>query len=139
MRVVLDTDVIYSALRSKSGASNVLLRLLGTGRYRVALSVALGLEYESVLKRQALTTGYTVQDVETLLDYLCAVCEAQTIYFLWRPQLRDPKDDLVLELAANAACSHIVTFNLRDFAGCQRFGVEAVTPTQFLSLLGGVP
>lgn len=137
MRVVLDTNVIYSALRSKQGASNALLRLVGTGRFRVALSVALALEYESVLKRQALTIGYTTGDVDTLLDFLCGVAEPQTIYFLWRPQLRDPKDDMVLELAANAACQFIVTFNTRDFAGCERFGIQAITPAQFLAHLGG--
>lgn len=139
MRVVLDTNVIYSALRSKQGASNAILRLVGTGRFRVALSVALALEYESVLKRQALTIGYTASDVDTLLDFLCGVAEPQPIYFLWRPQLRDPKDDMVLELAANAACPFIVTFNTRDFAGCERFGVQAITPAQFLDSLGGVP
>lgn len=137
MRVVLDTNVLYSALRSKQGASNALLRLVGTGRFRLVLSVALALEYESVLKRQALTIGYMTSDVDTLLDFLCGVAEPQPIHFLWRPQLRDPKDDMVLELAAKAACQFIVTFNVRDFAGCERFGVQAITPAQFLDHLGG--
>ena len=137
MRVVLDTNVIYSALRSQLGASNALLQRLGTGQFEMLLSVALVLEYESVLKREALQIGYTAQDVETLLDYVCAVATPQRIDFLWRPQVRDPRDDLVLELAANGGCPYIVTFNLRDFRGSERFGVQAITPAQFLDVLGG--
>lgn len=137
MRVVLDANVIYSALRSKNGASNALLRLVGTGRFELFLSVPLVLEYEDVLKREALALGYTAADVDTLLSYLCAQGKPQAIHFLWRPQLRDPKDELVLELAANAACQYIVTFNTRDFRGCERFGVQAITPAQFLAYLGG--
>ncbi|AZI43243.1 putative toxin-antitoxin system toxin component, PIN family [Deinococcus psychrotolerans] len=142
MRVVIDTNVIYSALRSESGASNALLQQVGTGQFEMMLSVPLVLEYESVLKREALQIGYTVEDVETLLNYLCAAATSQRIHFLWRPQVRDAKDDMVLELAANAACEYIITFNLRDFnlrdfRGSERFGVQVITPAQFLALLGG--
>ncbi|GAA4023977.1 putative toxin-antitoxin system toxin component, PIN family [Deinococcus rubellus] len=139
MRVVLDTNVIYSALRSELGASNRLLQQVGTGLFEMMLSVPLVLEYESVLKREALQIGYTVEDVDTLLNYLCAAATPQRIHFLWRPQVRDPKDDMVLELAANAACKYIITFNLRDFRGSERFGVQVMTPAQFLALLGGSP
>ena len=79
----------------------------------------------------------SAQDVDTLLNYLCTAATIQRINFLWRPQVRDPKDDMVLELAANAACPYIVTFNVRDFRGSERFGVQAITPAQFLGLLGG--
>lgn len=139
MRVVLDTNVIYAALRSKTGASHALLRKVGTGAFDLCLSVPLVLEYESVLKREALLMGYTSDDVDALVNYLCAVGLSQPIHFLWRPQLRDPKDELVLELAANASCQYIVTFNARDFAGSERFGVRAIAPAAFLALLGGSP
>lgn len=139
VRVVLDTNVMYAALRSRRGASNALLRQLGTNAFQIVLSTALALEYESVLKREALMLGYTTEDVDTLVDYLCAVARPHPIYFLWRPQLRDPKDDMVLELAVNAACPYIVTFNVRDFKGCERFGVQTVTPADFLTRLGGSP
>ena len=137
MRVVLDTNVIYAALRSGTGASNALLRQIGTGKFEFYLSVALVLEYESVLKREGQASHYTLADVEALISYLCATGKAQTIHFLWRPQLRDPKDELVLELAANAGCQYIVTFNTRDFVGSEKFGVQTITPAQFLTLLGG--
>lgn len=135
---MLDTNVIYAALRSKTGASHALLRMVGTGRFDFYLSVPLVLEYEDVLKRESLAIGYTADDVDTLIRYLCAVGRPQKIHFLWRPQLRDPKDELILELAANANCRYIVTFNTRDFRGSERFGVTAITPAEFLALLGGL-
>lgn len=103
------------------------------------LSTALVLEYESVLKREALVIGYSPDEVDKLVGFLCTVATPQPIYFLWRPQLRDSKDDMVLELAANAGCRYIVTLNVRDFAGSERFGVQAITPAHFLALLGGSP
>ncbi|MFC3862401.1 putative toxin-antitoxin system toxin component, PIN family [Deinococcus antarcticus] len=99
MRVVLDTNVIYAALRSGTGASNALLRQIGTGKFEFYLSVALVLEYESVLKRQGQASHYTLADVEALISYLCATGKAQTIHFLWRPQLRDPKSVFMKPLA----------------------------------------
>lgn len=138
MRVVLDTNVIYSALRSKTGASNALMRKIGE-EFDIALSVPLVFEYESVLKRQALAIGYTAGDVDILLDYLCATVQPQPIHYLWRPLLRDPKDDMVLELAVNAGCQRIVTFNSRDFARSESLGIQSCTPAEFLALLGGKP
>ncbi|MEP6836253.1 MAG: PIN domain-containing protein [Gemmatimonas sp.] len=69
--------------------------------------------------------------------FLCSVAHHRQIYFLWRPFLRDPNDDMVLEVAVEAQCTYIVTFNLRDFVGIEQFGLQAITPGQFLALLGG--
>lgn len=74
-----------------------------------------------------------------ILDYLCAVGHPRRIHFLWRPFLRDPGDDMVLELAVAAGCGFIVTFNTRDFAGSEQFGALAVTPRQFLAVIGALP
>ena len=74
--------------------------------------------------------------IDDVLDYLCAAGERQQIYFLWRPILPDPHDDLVLEVAAHARCDRIVTFNRRDFGGSERFGIRAQTPAAFLWSLG---
>lgn len=137
MRVVLDTNVLYSALRSRQGASFALLSQLGTGAFQPVVSVALCLEYEDVLLREP--TLLSPAAIGDILDYLVSVSLHQRIHFLWRPILRDPKDDLVLELAANAGCPYIVTFNVRDFRGSERFGVTAITPPDFLALLGGTP
>lgn len=135
MRVVLDTNVLYSAVRSRRGASFALMQRLGTGGFQPVLSVALCLEYEDVLLRESTALPHTA--IQDILDYVVSVSLHQRIHFLWRPVLRDPQDDMVLELAANAGCPYIVTFNIRDFRGCERFGVTAITPPNFLALLGG--
>ena len=135
MLVVLDTNVIYAALRSSRGASFALLRRVVDSDFQMALSVALCLEYEDVAFRDPLTLPK--EAINDILDQLVAVSVRPRMAFLWRPQLRDPKDDMVLELAINANCPYIVTFNIRDFRGSEAFGIQATTPAQFLALLGG--
>jgi putative PIN family toxin of toxin-antitoxin system len=135
-KIVLDTNVLVAGLRSRHGASFRLLQLLGTGRFEVAISVPLVLEYEDVLMRHVRMVGFDETEIAAVIDYLCAVGQRQRIYYLWRPFLRDPKDDLVLELAVAAICEGIVTFNAKDFAGVDRFGLWVMTPRQFLVRIG---
>ena len=71
-----------------------------------------------------------------VIDYLCHVGIAREIYFLWRPFLRDPGDDLVLELAVESECDYLITHNISDFAGADSFGVEVATPQAFLRIIG---
>lgn len=113
----------------------MLLSLVGTGRFDIALSVPLVLEYEEVLRRQS--PWLNESDVKDLLDYWCAVAIQQEIFFLWRPYLRDPKDDMVLELAVAASCTAIITYNQRDFGGAESFGLRVLTPARFLDEIGG--
>ena len=137
--VVLDTNVLIAALRSRRGASFYLLSLVGRSRrFEINLSVPLVLEYEEVAKRQSRAIGLTHADIDDVLDYLCNVANLREIFFLWRPFLRDPKDDMVLELAVEAGCGRIVTFNQRDFAGIERFALKAVTPKEFLKEIGEI-
>ena len=134
--VVLDTNVLVAGLRSRRGASFQLLSLVGSGRFGINISVPLVLEYEDVLHRPEIGIALPRSQVEDVLDYHCAVARHHEIFFLWRPYLKDPRDDFVLELAVKAACQFIVTFNERDFAGSEHFGVEAITPGRFLRLIG---
>ena len=136
-RVVLDSSVLVAALRSRLGASFRLLQELRAGRYEIALSVPLVLEYETTLLRHAQDLGLSEEEATALVDYLCSVGAAQEIHFLWRPTLRDPRDECVLEVAVAAGCQAIVTHNTRDFTGAERFGVEVLTPGQFLRRLEG--
>jgi putative PIN family toxin of toxin-antitoxin system len=136
LRVVLDTNVLVAGLRSRRGASFQLLQRVGTGVFSHTISVPLILEYEDVLHRKASGIRLSRPEIDAVLDYLCATGERQPIHFLWRPQLPDPRDDLVLEAAVNGGCQVIVTFNLRDFAGSERFGVTPMTPAAFLHLGG---
>lgn len=134
--IVLDTNVIISAQRSKRGASAKLMSLIGTGRFEIHMSVALALEYEDVLHRQSQTLRLSREDVTDLIDALCALSHHHKIYFRWRPQLHDAGDEMVLELAVSARCSHIVTYNQKDFVGAEKFGLKVVTPKVFLQEIG---
>jgi len=139
-QVVLDTNVVVSALRSKQGASYKLLSLVGVSdRFQINLSVPLVFEYEDVLKRQSDALGLAHQDIDDVLNYLCAVANRRRIFFLWRTFLHDPKDEFVLELAVEAGCDVIITYNQRDFSGIERFGLRSLTPRQFLRLIEVLP
>lgn len=135
LHVVLDTNVLVAALRSRQGASFRLVELLRAGAFETAISVPLAVEYEAVLTRHAASLGIRRSEVTTIIDYLCAVGKRQSIHFLWRPLLRDPDDEFVLEVAVAAGCQHIVTHNIRDFVGAERLGVSIVRPSQFLRQL----
>ena len=113
-----------------------MLALVGSGHFDISVSVPLVLEYEDVLLRDLGALGLGVRDVRDVIDYLCAVANRQPIFFLWRPHLPDPKDDLVLELAVAAGCDTIVAFNRRDFLGVEKFGIRAITPRDFLIEMG---
>jgi putative PIN family toxin of toxin-antitoxin system len=137
---ILDTNVIVSALRSNQGASFRLLMLVGTGRFDISLSVPLVLEYEDVLKRQAgAAIALSEQEIDDVLDYLCKVAQRQAVYYLWRPVLRDPHDDMVIEAALSAGCSCIVTYNLDDFRNVASFGISVIPPKVFLQRIGVLP
>jgi predicted nucleic acid-binding protein len=135
-RVVLDTNVVVAGLRSRQGAAFQLLSEIGRGRFEIALSVPLVLEYEDTLLRHSAATGLSRKDVEAILDYYCSVGHLQSIFFLWRPLLPDPKDDLVLELAVAAGCRTVVSFNAKDFRGSEGLGVSVQRPVDFLRTIG---
>lgn len=135
MRVILDSNVLVAALRSRQGASFRVLELLRAGAFEIAVSTPLAVEYEAVLTRHAASLGLRRSEATTIVDYLCAVGTRQPIYFLWRPLLRDPDDEFVLEVAVAAGCQYIITHNVRDFAGAEHLGVNILRPSQFLRQL----
>lgn len=137
-RVVLDTNVLVAGLRSNRGASFRLLTEVGRGTVQVALSVPLVLEYEEALARSTAETGLRPEDVEAVLDFFCSVGHLQRVFYLWRPLLPDPSDDMVLEVAVAAQCKALVTHNTRDSAGADRLGVKVLTPAEFLRQIGVV-
>jgi putative PIN family toxin of toxin-antitoxin system len=135
-RVVIDTNVLVAALRSRRGASYRLMRMLGSPKLRSHVSVPLVVEYERAAKALLQEIGLEASDVDDVLDYMVAQSAQQKVFFLWRPCLKDPDDDMVLELAVAARCEYIVTFNLKDFKGSEAFGVAAITPREFLARMG---
>ena len=138
LRVVLDTNVLVAAVRSRRGASFALLSRAGTQAFEIALSVPLVLEYEEALLRQLGKTDLRRSDVEAIIDYLCRVATHHEIYYLWRPLLPDPEDDMLLELAVAARSEAIVTFNKRDFDGSDRFGIRVLAPAELLHEIGAI-
>jgi putative PIN family toxin of toxin-antitoxin system len=132
VRVVLDTCILFSALRSSTGASFRILRSLPERKYQPVVSTPVFFEYEEVLLRPGQFPHLTPEDINDFLDYLAASCEHCRINFLWRPTLPDPGDDLVLELAVSGQVDAIVTYNLKDFVGSERFGIRVISPAQFI-------
>ena len=130
--IVLDTNVLLSGLKSNRGYSYKLLEQLPSKRFDICVSVPLILEYESVLLKHRETIGMSESDIKSVLDYLCLVGQKTNIYYLWRPFLRDPFDDHVLEVAVNAKSRYIVTHNKKDFQNVEQFGISALTPKEFL-------
>jgi len=118
------------------GASFKVLSLVDSGKFALCLSVPMVLEYEAALKRQTKATGVSAADVDAIIDYLCLVGEHCKVYYLWRPFMKDPKDDMVLELAVSSNAESIVTYNKSDFKGANQFGVKVITPKALLQQIG---
>ena len=138
-QAVIDTNVLVAAMLSNRGASHRLLRLVGADRWRINLSVPLVLEYEQTLKRVCTGGDLSGSDIDSVMQYLCANANLRDIFFLWRPLLPDPKDDFVLELAVESRADFLLTFNTRDFAGAERFGIRVISPREFLAIIGEAP
>lgn len=137
-RVVLDTDVIVTALRSLTGGSNAVLREVAHGRLTPLVTPALFLEYEAVLKRpdQRLAHGLALTAIDGFLAALASSCVAVDVSFQWRPQLTDANDEMVLEAAINGRADALITHNVRDFTrGAERFGLRVMQPGMLLKEL----
>lgn len=125
--------MIVAATRSPSGASAAILRAARHGSVTLLVSVPLGMEYEAVCSESEhrLAAGLSEREVEIFLDALLAMAEPVKTHFLWRPQLRDPGDEMVLEAAVNGRADALVTFNVRDFGTVPaRFGIELIIPRE---------
>jgi putative PIN family toxin of toxin-antitoxin system len=140
LTVVLDTNVLVAALRSPHGASAALVSATPTAVWTPALSVPLYLEYQEVLLRPGMVAAtLTPDDILAFCRYLASISLLQEIFFLWRPYLPDPGDDMIFEVAIAAQADYIITHNVRHFAGVGAFGVTPITPADFLMLLRRLP
>ena len=136
--VILDTNILVAGLSSRSGASHQLLRRCHEGEFTIIASVPLWLEYEATLKRVEIRKmhGLSARDIDDLLNILAVAVKPTALHYLWRPQLTDPGDEMVLETALNGAADALVTFNLGDFqSAADRFGLKLLLPADFLKLL----
>ncbi len=129
-KIILDTNVIYAGLYSSSGASYQVLRAIEEERIKIIISTTLIFEYEDILKRKQSGLNLTEQQMEIVLDNLCELGEFQKIYFLWRPILKDPKDDHLLEVAIASQTKIIVTHNRKDVQNVDKFSIRAIPPKE---------
>jgi len=134
---ILDANVVLSGLKSKNGSPFRVLQALEDERFEIAISVPLVLEYESVLFNLLDRAIFTDEDIRDFIDYLCRIGRPTQIYYLWRPILKDPFDDHVLEVAVASESPYIVSYNKKDFKAAKSFGIEIVSPFEFLKTLGG--
>jgi putative PIN family toxin of toxin-antitoxin system len=135
LNVVLDTNILVAALKSRAGASNKVVAGVEAGVFRLHLSVPLVMEYEDVLKRPEHRGAFTMADIDKLIDAMCSYGVHHSIWYLWRLLLPDPKDEFVAELAVAARADYIVSFNQKDFRGMERFGIDIIRPGKFLHIL----
>jgi len=133
--IIMDTNVLFAGLYSSTGASFQILKLLNVGEIKSVISTTLLFEYEDILKREDSILELSHRQVDIILDNICSFSIFQEIYFLWRPYLKDPKDDHVLEVAVASKTKIIVTHNLKDFKGVEKFGIKAITPGNFLEVI----
>jgi putative PIN family toxin of toxin-antitoxin system len=134
-KLVLDTSVVVAGLRTRQGAGNAVLRLVASGKLKLLATPPLFLEYEDVLKRpeQRLAHGLTMTLIDDFLADLAAIIEPVDVHFLWRPQVRDPNAEMVLEAAINGRADALVTYNIADFASAgDRFSIEILQPAELL-------
>jgi putative PIN family toxin of toxin-antitoxin system len=136
VRLVLDTDAVVAAMRSPTGASAAIIRAVRQRQATLLLSVPLAMEYEAVCRRaeHRMEAGLSERQVEIFLDVIIAMAEPVPTHFLWRPQLRNPNDEMVLEAAVNGRAEVLVTFNVRDYGtAASQFGVEVLLPREAIA------
>jgi putative PIN family toxin of toxin-antitoxin system len=138
IRVLLDTNVLVAGLVSARGASHAVLRAVAASELEIAASTAVWLEYESVLKRDEIRAmhGLGAEEIDAVLSALAVWVRPVMLHYVWRPQLRDPGDEMVLEAAVNGRVDAIVTHNTKDFARISlEFGVRVLTPQALLLMM----
>ncbi len=135
-QIVIDTNVILAGLKSKKGASYLLLKHLNTNYFKINISTTLIFEYEYVLKREHENLGLTLEDVDEIINGICHLANHHKIYYLWRPLSKDPNDDFIIDLALKSQANFIISYNQKDLKTIAKFNISILTPKQFLQLLG---
>ena len=135
-KIVIDTNIIVSSLRSKRGYSYKLFSIIDDERIKVFISIPVVLEYEDAIKRKKSNIRFKKSEIDDFLDFICLIGEQRKIHYLWRPFLKDRKDDMFLELAVESESDFIITFNQKDFVGVEKFGIKILTPKEFLKVIG---
>ena len=135
LRAVMDTNVLYAAFRSRLGYSFDVFTALRQRRWTAVLSNHLVHEYEEILKLHAAELGFTLADVDTLLDAICARAEEWQLAPGWLPILRDPDDEPLDQHAYESTARRIITHNLRHLTPARALGIEVLPPREFAPMI----
>jgi putative PIN family toxin of toxin-antitoxin system len=121
-QIVLDTNVLLAGLRSNRGASYKLLTILNDTRWQLNISTALIFEYEEILKREKDQLTLSSEDIDNVIEAICAIANKRSIFYLWRPAASDPDDDFIIDLAVESEADFIITYNQKDLQAAEKFG-----------------
>ena len=135
MKVVIDTSVWISALIKKESKARDLLRLAFKQKIFPQINEPLFREYENVMNREKIQklTPLSKTEQNELFEAFLATCRWNEIYYLWRPNLKDENDNLLIELAVASGAKAIITYNIKDFKNSELiFKHKVVTPENFL-------
>jgi len=135
---VLDTCVIVAAVKSRFGASFLLVNAASARNrfFECVLTNALISEYEEVIHRpEHRLKNWTNDDLAALIDSLLVPAHWAPTDFSYRPSLKDADDELVLEAAINGQADMVITFNVKHFRPAERFGLRVLTPGHLLEIL----
>lgn len=138
MKIVIDTNIVIAALRSRRGASFRLLSLIQEKHFTPILSLPLFLEYEEVVYREVQKGTFPQKNGEMLLDFICYHFEHQELHYRWRPMLNDPKDEMVLETLLNSRSEYLITYNKKDFLPVKELKNRILDAKEFLQLIGDI-
>ncbi|MFM2431411.1 MAG: hypothetical protein RLZZ511_2624 [Cyanobacteriota bacterium] len=139
-QLIVDTNVLISGLRSKQGASYQLLTRLKDDHWQINISVPLILEYETLLNRESAVLQIDSTIINRILNDICAIANHHEIFYIWRPTVKDPNDDFLVDLAIKAQADYIITYNQKDLSPSTRqFGLKVITPKEFLQFVGELP
>jgi putative PIN family toxin of toxin-antitoxin system len=137
-QIILDTNVLLAGLRSRRGASYKLLTILNDRRWELNISTTLIFEYEEILKREKEQLGLSLQDIENVINSICAIANKRNIFYLWRPLAKDPDDDFLLDLAIESQADFIITYNRKDLQAAEQFEIRVLSPKEFLQIVGEI-
>ena len=138
MLLTLDTNILYQALMSTTEASHFILQQVRNRRIQIALSVPVFLEYKDVLTREKSFKDFKLQlnDVDKFLRFIAYIGKTFEIYFLFRPNLKDEKDNMIVELAITSQSDYLITSNIKDFKNAElKFDeLKVITPGEFVKM-----
>ena len=137
-RVILDTNVVLAAMRSRVGASHHLLLGMGHPRWQAIVTPALMYEYGDVARRPGAAPGLSPEDITNILDFIYQQSQRKMVWFSYRPLSLDPGDDAVLEAAIAGSCDYVVSFNNKHLYAAKKFGIEILKPVELLRLIGEI-